>query len=226
MNHRILFSGVLVIALIATVFGQTVSTKLTASEQALVDSSKQAILRTGISEVYFASHFKLLRVIDQPADRRVVWQFSVNQHQTVLNDAVGFYASGTGRVNTHSIEKALGQTTEIQRTISRTRALQIMKNCIGSFDTPSVEYGSVNGRAELFLVAFTRPRRESKSEREKEREREREEREKPKADASGSDVVGNEEEEGGKQKPLISGAVNLQTGKCTKGTGATSPFAN
>jgi hypothetical protein len=224
MNPRILYSFILLIALNAIVLGQTgTERKLTTSEQALVDSSKQAILRTGISELYFAAHFKLLQVIDKPADRRVMWQFTVDQHQAVLNDAIGSYASGTVRVNTHSIEKLLGQTTEIQRTITRARALRLMKTCIGNFDNPGVEYGAVNGRAELFMVAFTRPRTES--EREKERERKREEREKPKTGATGIDALENEEE-GGKHKPVLSGAINLQTGKCTKGAGATSPFAN
>ncbi len=227
MNHKILFSIVLLITLVATVAGQAGDRKLTASEQALVDSSKQAILRTGISEPYFGAHFKLLQVIDKPADRRVMWQFTVDQHQAVLNDAIGSSASGTVRVNTHSIEKTLGQTTEIQRTISRARALRLMKTCIGNFDNPAVEYGPIDGRAELLLVAFARTRTETKSKSEKEREREREEREKRKAEAAGTDVVESEEEESGeKQRPLILGAINLQTGKCTKGSGASSPFAN
>jgi hypothetical protein len=116
----------------------------------------------------------------------------------------------------------LGQTTEIQRTISRARALQLMKSCIGNFDNPQVEYGPVNGRAELLLVANARQRAESKSERERERERAREEREKRKAAAAGTDVVESEEDEG-EIKPLLLGAINLQTGKCTKGAGMIAP---
>lgn len=75
---------------------------------------KGVILLTGISEPYFNKHFKLLKVIDKPSDRRVVWQFSVNGYQAVLNDAIGYSADRFARrVYTHSI--ALGETTEIQR---------------------------------------------------------------------------------------------------------------
>ena len=201
----------LILALI--VFTQA-DRQLTAFEQTLVDGSRQAILGTGISESYFTTHFKLLNVVDKPSDRRVVWQFSVNQYQAVLNDAIGYYTDGAKRVNTHSIAKSLGQTTEIQRTIPRATALRLMKSCIGNFENPGVEYGPVNGRAELLLVAHTRSRVESK--------KEREEREKQKTVVAGTDVVESEEAER-KIKPIVLGAINLQTGKCTKGAGTIAP---
>lgn len=207
----------LLLSLALILFAQA-DRKLSASEQALVDGSKQAILETGISEAYFIAHFKLLNVIDKPADRRVTWQFAVNQHQAVLNDAIGYYTEGAKRVDTHSIAKSLGQTSEIQRTISRTRALRLMKSCIGNFENPAIEYGPVNGQAELLLVAHAKNRVESKSER----EREREEREKRKATAAGTDAIESEEDEG-KIKPLLLGAINLQTGKCTKGAAMIAP---
>lgn len=201
----------LILALI--VFTQA-DRQLTTFEQTLVDESRQAILETGISESYFTTHFKLLNVVDKPSDRRVVWQFSVNQYQAVLNDAIGYYTDGAKRVNTHSIAKSLGQTTEIQRTIPRATALRLMKSCIGNFENPGVEYGPVNGRAELLLVAHTRSRVESK--------KEREEREKQKTVVAGTDVVESEEAER-KIKPIVLGAINLQTGKCTKGAGTIAP---
>jgi hypothetical protein len=219
---RLLIAIALLLSLTLIVFAQANNRKLTASEQTLVEESKKAILDTGISEPYFTAHFKLLNVIDKPSDRRVVWQFSINQYQTVLNDAIGYYTEGAKRVNTHSIVKSLGQTTEIQRTISRARALRLMKSCIGNFENPAVEYGPMNGRAELFLVAHARNRIESKSTREREPEREREEREKRKAAAAGTDVVESEEDKG-EIKPLVLGAINLQTGKCTKGAGTIAP---
>jgi len=207
---RFLIADSLLLSLALIVFAQADNRTLTASEKILVDGSRQAILETGISESYFTTHFKLLNVVDKPSDRRVVWQFSVNQYQAVLNDAIGYYSDGAKRVNTHSIAKSLGQTTEIKRTIPRATALRLMKSCIGNFENPGVEYGPVNGRAELLLVAHTRSRVESK--------REREEREKQKTVVAGTDVVESEEEEG-KIKPLVLGAINLQTGKCTKGAG-------
>lgn len=211
---RFLIADSLLLSLALIVFAQADNRTLTASEQILVDGSRQAILEIGISESYFTTHFKLLNVVDKPSDRRVVWQFSVNQYQAVLNDAIGYYSDGAKRVNTHSIGKSLGQTTEIKRTIPRATALRLMKSCIGNFENPGVEYGPVNGRAELLLVAHTRSRVES--------EREREEREKQKTVVAGTDVVESEEEEG-KTKPLVLGAINLQTGKCTKGAGTIAP---
>src|ERR1044071_1389768 len=102
---RLLVGSALLLSLALIVLAQTDNRKLTSSEQTLVDASKKAIIETGISETYFNAHFKLLNVVDKPADRRVVWQFSVNQYQTVLNDAIGYYTDGANRVNTHSITK-------------------------------------------------------------------------------------------------------------------------
>jgi len=218
MRMRLLIASALLLSFVLIVFAQADIRQLTASEQILVEGSKGVILLTGISEPYFNTHFKLLNVIDKPSDRRVVWQFSVNQYQAVLIDSIGYYTDGTKRVNTHSIAKSLGETTEIQRTISRARALRLMKSCIGNFENSAVEYGPVNGRAELLLVAHARNHVESKSAR----EREREEREKRKATAAGTDVIESEEDEG-EIKPLLLGAINLQTGKCTKGAGVVAP---
>ncbi|HKS09768.1 MAG TPA: hypothetical protein VJS13_09495 [Pyrinomonadaceae bacterium] len=197
--------------------------KLTPGEEALVAGSKEAILATGVSETYFQTHFKLLKVIDQPADRRVSWQFSINEYNAIINDSIGYYKQGNKRVDTHSVAKELGKTTEIQRTVSRTRALKLLRSCIGNFDNPTVHYGPVKGQAQLVIVGYKRAREESKSEREKEREREREKREQQKAVAAGTDLIESEEDEG-KAPPLILGAINLQTGKCTRGAGLITPL--
>ena len=220
LRKAILLTCVLAVSLVS--FAQD---KQTASEAALVEGSKQAILATGISEAYFKTHFKLLSVVDKPSDRRVMWQFSVNEYQTVVTDAIGYRTDGDKQIDLHSVGKALGQTSEINRTVTRARALRIMKSCIGPFETPSVTYGPVDGRAELLLVASARvPAEKAKSEREKEREREREEGNKRKAETSGIDALAKEEEEGGDGPPIILGAVNLRTGKCTKGAALSSPF--
>ncbi len=221
----ILRKAILLTCLLATSLLVFAQDKLTASEAALVEGSKQAILATGISEPYFKTHFKLLSVVDKPSDRRVMWQFSVNEHQTVVTDAIGYYSQGGKQIDTHSVAKELGQTSEIRRTVTRARALRILKSCIGPFDAPSVTYGPIDGRAELLLVASARmPGEKTKSGREKEREREREERDKRKAAAAGTDVIESEEEER-EQFPITLGAVNLRTGKCTKGAALSSPFA-
>jgi hypothetical protein len=211
----------LTFALIVNSFAQD---KLTPSEAALVEGSKQAILATGISESYFKAHFKLLSVVDKPSDRRVMWQFTVNEYQAVVTDAIGYNTQSGKQIDLHSVGKALGQTSEIRRTLTRARALRILKSCIGPYETPSVIYGPVDGRAELLLVASARvPAEKARSEREKEREQE--ERDKRKAGAAGIDALEKGEEEGEGGAPITLGAVNLRTGKCTKGAALSSPFA-
>ena len=197
---------------------------LSEAEKVLVEASAKAIIGTGVSEQYFKSHFKLFRVVNQPADRRVMWQFSLNGYQAIIKDSIGSYMQGPTRVNTHNISQTLGKTQDITRTIPRTRALSLMKKCIGSFSDPSVEYGPMNGRAELVLVATARSR-PSEREREEAREREKEEQKKAikRSTQSGNDEIESEEEET-KSPPVIFGYINLQTGKCTKGAGLSSPF--
>lgn len=46
------------------------SNTLSASEQLLVAGSKNAIIQTGSTAAHFDEHFKLLEVVDKPADRR------------------------------------------------------------------------------------------------------------------------------------------------------------
>jgi|SRR5215204_3590714 len=203
---------------------QDSNTDLSAAEKVLVEGSAKAIIATGVSEQYFKSHFKLFRVVNQPADRRVMWQFSLNEYQAFIKDSIGYYMQGSTRVNTHNISETLGKTLDITRTIRRARALLLMKKCIGSFSDSSVEYRPINGRAELLLVAAANPRL---NEREREEAREREKEEQKKA-IKRSTHVGNDEieseEEDTKIPPVIFGYINLQTGKCTKGAGLSSPL--
>ena len=233
-NKNLLFGflcGVLTLLGLATISAQTQlaneattfsQVTLSRSEQALVDDSRKAIIETGISEEYFNAHFRLLKVIDKDSDRRVSWKFLVNGYDTVVTDSVGFLTEGTKRVYVHSVAKTLGKTSDIQETLSRVRANKIMKNCIGAFESPHVQYGPVAGRAQLFLVAQARTGgRESKSEREREREREHEELEKRKVATTGTDRI--ESEEDGDLPKVILGSVNLQTGQCTKGAGLIAP---
>src|ERR1044072_2808147 len=76
---------------------------LTAAEKLLVEGSKKAIIGTGISEAYFNSHFKLLRVESKISDRRVTWLFTVDGYQAVVKDSIGYYTQGTSKVDTHSV---------------------------------------------------------------------------------------------------------------------------
>jgi len=190
--------------------------KTTGSEQALVVDSRRAIIETGFSPQYFDAHFTLVTVVEKPSDRRVVWRFAINGYETRLTDSIGSYAEGTTRIYTHSVASVLGHTSEIKRTISHARALRIMKMCIGNFENPGVEYGQVDGYAQLFLIAnHSRLQRNQV-------EIGRQPRVKKAAEASGIDVI-KSEEDNDERTPVRLGSVNLQTGKCTRGNGLIAP---
>jgi hypothetical protein len=192
---------------------------LTPSEQSLVSGSKKAIIETGITESYFMEHFTLLQVVDQPADRRVRWKFSINGYEAIINDVIGYYTEGNRRIDTHAIAQMLGRTSNIQRTIARSRALKIMRLCIGNFSNPFVEYRpySFYDQAELMLVAQSRQVR-----KEERNERAAKEVEVPSNTVPGGRDAIEEEEVGGGPRIII-GAVNLQTGKCIKGAAIATP---
>ena len=196
---------------------------LSEAERALAASSRKAIVRTGISKSYFDRHFTLLKVVNQPGDRRVVWKFSINEYETMVSDQLGYYTENGRRVDTHSVTTTLQATSEIKRTIARKMANQIMQRCIGSFTHPSVEYrASGPGGARLVLTAESVPK---SAWRQKENEREREEREARQRQAKSksgrdTDVLEREEDEG---PPIIVGSLALPTGKCTKGQLVVAP---
>ena len=212
----------------ALVSGRSQATKntakppLTAEQRALTTSSRRAIVQTGVSEAYFDQHFTLVKVVNQPGDRRIVWKFRVNEYETFVSDVLGFYTKDGKRVDIHSVATTLHTTDEIKKTIPRKTANQFMQRCIGRFKSPTIEYRkSGNGPAELVLSAEAVPRAVARSESKEKREREeREEREARERAARSqrpqdADEIENEEDEGG--PPIFTGSINLQTGKCTKG---------
>ena len=209
--------------------------ELNASEKSLVEGSREAIIKTGLSEAYFDEHFRVARVVDNPGDRRVVWRFSVGGYEAMVSDSIGFYTEGGRRFDTHSVAGVLNTTSDLTRTITRARAQRIMRRCIGKFSNPQVEYRAhgPQGAAALLLTAeaLVVPRatagheaRERREREERER-REREEREWQQSTGSPqTDTV--EEDEGDDGVVVLLGAVDLLTGKCTVGRGqAGPPFA-
>lgn len=207
---------------------------LTASERALVAGSREAIIKTGVSADFFDRHFRVARVLDRAGDRRVVWRLSVGGHETTVNDSVGYYTEGARRVDTHSVAATLSETSDITRTITRRRAEQLMRRCIGRFRDPQVEYRAqgAGGRAALLLTAHSLvPRREERGREARER-REREERERAererreRAQAGGSQATDEveEEDEEGEGPVVVLGAVDLVTGECTVGYGQAGPL--
>lgn len=197
---------------------------LSPSESALIESSKAAIISTGISPAYFDSHFKLDRVIDKPGDRRVIWNYVIGEYRTVIDDAVGFYADEKGkRLNVHSVRDKLGASHEITRTIKRKDAERLMRRCIGKYTTTTVVYESfgVGRRAALLMIAssvLTEPKsaREKREEEERRRRREDEERREAGRRQEAVDSTGEEESEGD-EPVIITGYIDLETGVCTKG---------
>jgi len=131
--------------------------ELTVSERALVEGSREAIIKTGLSAAFFDEHFRVASVADRGGDRRVVWRLSVGGHEASVNDSIGFYTEGARRVDTHSVAATLNETADITRTITRRRAESVMRRCIGRFTGPQVEYRAhgAGGRAALLLTAHS-----------------------------------------------------------------------
>jgi len=194
----------------------------TDAERAVAAGSRQAIIATGISESYFDRHFTLVKVADQPGDRRAVWKFSVNGYQTTISDVVGYYTKDGKRVDTHSVASTLRRTSEIEKTISRRAANRIMRQCIGTFTHPAIEFVAINKEARLVLTAESARRIARHREKEEREEREREERERT-ARSQNKQGVDPIENEGGNRPPTVTGTVDLQSGKCTKGLLMTTP---
>jgi hypothetical protein len=209
---------------------------LTAAERALVRGSREAIVKTGITESYFDRHFSVARVVDKPGDRRVVWKFSINGYETTVSDTLGYYTEGDRRVDTHSVADSLPSTSDITRTITRRQAERIMRRCIGGFTNPQVEYRAhgAAGAAALLLTAqnvinpktsVRREAREGKERKEREEREERERRERAQRQAGGNHQLDElEQEDDVRDHPIILlGAVDLVTGKCMVGRAQSTP---
>lgn len=182
-----------------TLTSQEQSSKLSASEEALVRSSRTAVISTGFSGPYFDAHFKLERVVNKSADRRVIWKFSVGDYKAILSDDVGFYTDEKGtRLNSHGVLNALSTAHDIKSTIPRKRADKLMSQCLGKYIEGPVVLQSfgTDRKARLLFTASSIPRFLKK----------------------GKDL----------NKPVIyTGFLDLETGKCTKGIAqAGRPRAN
>jgi hypothetical protein len=196
--------------------------ELTDSERALVEGSRAAIIKTGISPAFFGGHFRVARVVDRPGDRRVVWLLSAGGYEATVNDSVGFYTEGARRVDTHSVAATLSSTSDITHTITRRRAEALMRRCIGRFGDPQVEYRAhvAGGRAALLLTAHTLvPRRREARGRVGLEERGRA---RPGGSRSSDEVEAGDE--GGEGPVVTLGAVDLVTGECTVGYGQAGPL--
>jgi len=198
---------------------------LTAPEARLVNGSKIAILETGISEPYFEVHFRLVTAIDKSADRRVVWRFSINEYEAILNDAVGYYTSADGRrVDVHSIKDALGSTHDIEKTISKKEAERIMNRCIGKYTSVTVVFQALTKRSAA-LVMTASPVGTNKADKEKQEREEKSKKESEKRSSKKktpeSDTIREEGDEG--RGPSYFGILDLESGRCTKGKAIVAP---
>jgi hypothetical protein len=188
---------------------------------ALAESSRKAIIETGISEKYFRDHFTLLQSINKAGDTRVVWKYSLNGYQVTINDAVGYYTKDHTRVYLHSIKNMLGSTRDIAKTIPRARAARLMKACIGSYTGENILFLRLDQKksASFYMSAnAVTPAQRGKGNQDTERDREKTSSHPQQVDTE------REEEEGGNRPPLTLGYINLETGKCTKGKAGIAPF--
>ena len=188
---------------------------------ALAESSRKAIIETGMSDKYFREHFTLLQSINKPGDTRVVWKYSLNGYGVVINDAVGYYTTDHTRVYLHSIKNILGSTRDIVKTIPRARAARLMKACVGSYAGENIVFMRLGQKenASFYMIAnaSTRMQRVKRSQ-DKDRDTEKTPSRPQQVDTQ------REEEEDGGSPPLNTGYINLETGKCTKGKAGVAPF--
>jgi hypothetical protein len=206
---------------------------MSAAEKALIEGSREAILQTGISAVYFDEHFRVARVIAEAGDRRVVWRFSVGGYDTTVSDTVGFYTDGGRRFDTHSVASSLASTYDITRTITRRRAEARLRRCLGRFTNAQVEYRAhgADGRAALLLTAqsIIKPKavgpREASARRLRHEHEERERRERARRGTANGVPVDEIEAEGDEEDHpvILLGAVDLVTGKCVVGRARLTP---
>lgn len=186
------------------------------NQDELARGSRKAIIDTGFSADYFDKHFKLIQVIDKPGDTRVVWQFTHDEYQIRISDSLGYYTAGGRKIYTHSIGNNLGKTRNIGKTLTKQRARQRMRSCLGGrFVSESVMLTPLqqNRQAGLYLVAYA-ARGGSKDD---ESERERYEKNRPADDQDRPPV------EGDRERPMTVGYINLETGKCLKGEASATP---
>lgn len=202
--------------------------ELTAPEKSLVEGSREAVIRTGMSAEYFDAHFRVERVFDRAGDRRVVWRFAVGGHEALVSDSVGFYTEGGRRFDTHSVAGSLGTTSDLTRTITRERAERIMRRCLGRFTNPQVEYRAhgPNGVAALLLTAETviLPRVSAAGREARERV-ERERRARQRAPGQTRLDADDLRRSGGERPVILLAAVDLSDGRCTVGRGQVGPPA-
>ena len=127
--------------------------------ESLVEGSKRAIIETGISAPYFEKHFKLVKTVNDPADRRVEWLYSVNGYEAQLVDAIGFHTTGGKRAYVHGIKNQLYAAHEIVKTLSLQQARKILRRCVGKYESESVTYRTltVPGKARLYLTGRSIP---------------------------------------------------------------------
>jgi hypothetical protein len=189
-----------------------------ADQTDLASSSKKAFLEMGMSEKYFDEHFILVNAIAKPGDLRVVWKYSLDGYEVIVNDAVGFYTTADNKkVYVHSVKNLLGSARDITRTISRKRAEQLMSRCIGNYGGEAIQYLRLypSKAASIYLTAHGLPKVNKTKATE------------PPPQPTTPPTTGVDQRparKGPRPRPLPLGYINLETGKCFKGTAAAAPI--
>jgi hypothetical protein len=184
-------------------------------------SSRKAFIEMGMSEKYFDEHFRLVESIDKPGDQRVIWRYSLSEYEVIVNDAVGYYTTQDNRrVYIHSVKSLLGSTRDINKTISRTRAAQLMKKCIGEYGGEAIQFLRLvpNKHATFYLTAHGHSKPEKA-------QLQRQPQTSP-TQPPDSSVDQPARRKGPRPKPQPMGYIDLETGKCLKGTAVAAPIMN
>lgn len=187
----------------------------------LVNSSRKAFIEMGMSGKYFDEHFTLQESVEKPGDLRVVWKYSLDGYEVLVNDAIGFYTNADNKkVYVHSIKNLLGSTRDINKTISRTRAAQLMSRCIGNYGGEAIQFMRLYpSKAASFYLTAHGYLKTSKA-----RTAEPASPAPTPTPPTTTAVDQRPRRKGPRPRPIPIGYIDLETGKCLKGTAATAPI--
>jgi len=125
---------------------------LSAEEQAVAASSRNAIVATGMTGRFFDEHVAFFDIARDGEGWTVRWLLTVDVFSTALLDEVALAPGGEWR---HAVTDTLQRTRDITATIGAVDAMRYLAGCIGPFEGAEVTYRAreVGGEARLELAA-------------------------------------------------------------------------
>jgi hypothetical protein len=122
----------------------------------MVHESKMEIIASGMSAEYVEAHFKVVEMIDEETEKKVIWRYQIGEYQIEIIDLVNWNMDAQGNIQyTHNIRQEWGTTRNIETVISSAEADQAMRNCIGDYEGSVLKYTALElpGSASPWLIA-------------------------------------------------------------------------